>query len=89
MMYEIVLKSGKPDSVLRCCADCCYLKAAASWWCTNISATNARRTSIPGVSGCHYWKPCRIKSQLKWWERWFNLNGVLFVDPVVRNNTND
>lgn len=39
------------------CAYCGWMKAAVSWWYSCEAAVKARRTSIPGVCHCPYWKP--------------------------------
>ena len=39
------------------CAFCGWMKSAVSWWCSNESAIKARKTRIPGVCHCPYWKP--------------------------------
>ena len=43
--------------VRRTCSECGWLKAYVSWWCTNNTAIKARKTRIPGVCRCLYWKP--------------------------------
>jgi hypothetical protein len=64
-MYELRVISGEPDVEKRCCADCKYLKAAVSWWCTSKNAIDVRGTSIPGVKNCPYWKPAKKASFLE------------------------
>jgi len=61
-MIENVLSCGEnPDAGRRCCADCCHLQAAVSWWCVSDEAVEARGTSIPGVRDCVFWQPAKIR----------------------------
>ncbi len=39
------------------CNDCKYCEGYISLWCTNKDAVKARRTAIPGVFNCPFWKP--------------------------------
>lgn len=70
-MIEAVMIKGKPNEKEKKCFDCIHCKASVSRWCTNEKAIKDRKTSIPGICNCKYWKPVLIKEQLSWWERLF------------------
>lgn len=50
-----------PDAVRRSCYDCRSLRGAVSLWCTNDEAVKWRGTQIPGVTGCTFWTPMRMR----------------------------
>lgn len=68
-MIEQILQEGTPDAKRRGCADCKHMQAAVTWWCTSEKAVLRRRTSTPGVTGCHDWEPCRTYDELGFWEK--------------------
>jgi len=49
-----------PDTNLRRCYDCGYMKSTTSWWCVNENAIEERGTRIPGIYNCPYWKPAYV-----------------------------
>ena len=71
-MIEMIMTKGVPNPDEKSCSDCFYCQAAISWWCQNEEATKSRMSSIPGGAGCKYWKPCKLWSDLSWWERLWN-----------------
>lgn len=68
---EIIVVAGQPNEQEKSCADCFYNRAAVSWWCTNPEAIEYRKTSIPNIKNCAFWKPARMESDLNWKERLF------------------
>lgn len=73
MMYENVAKEP-PDPELKRCYDCCFMKGAVSWWCTNEEAIAVRGTLIPDVCKCRFWEPAKYRPNKSLWERlgrWF------------------
>lgn len=70
-MIQAVLIEGKPNEKRKNCFDCYYCQASVSWWCTNDGAIEARKTSIPGINKCPFWKPVKIWEELTTLQRLF------------------
>lgn len=63
-MKIAVMIEGTPDAIKKACYDCYHNQAAMSWWCRNEEAVEYRRTAIPNIYGCPFWKPVRTIDDL-------------------------
>lgn len=70
-MFKFVVVKGKPDSERKSCIDCFYLRGAVTLWCTNKEAFKYNGSKIPDYYNCKFWKPMKMKKDLKFWERIF------------------
>lgn len=55
-MYKLLIIKGEADSEAKRCYDCRFCQGALTWWCTNETAVEVRRTKIPGIKKCPYWE---------------------------------